>query len=317
MPDETQRRRFEMVVQSANEPMVRRYLEEAYRCFVAEAYNGAIVMAWNAAAHYLRQVVERISMALFEHNYTILRGQNPPAELRRINDSLFVQTCHRMGLSDVVDCLEPLRNRRNDCAHPSGIFVSPDEAVELVESIRNVISRQVVNERLTNPAIVQEFVRTASEQDGAAVARWVQEGHVPQLAHDLLTIFERDNEVNDVSGIIGLWRGLWDRLDDQTKERLWHRIEEAVQATLQDADRALRTPEEWVRLIVWPSSDLEHTSRDRVGQLFVEWLESLAQSGQFREVDMALARALREHLPAPLRDRLQAALRDMARRYVE
>jgi hypothetical protein len=53
MPDEALRQRFEAVVNSAAEPLVRQYLEEAYRCFVAEAFNAAVVMIWNAVAYYL------------------------------------------------------------------------------------------------------------------------------------------------------------------------------------------------------------------------------------------------------------------------
>ena len=319
MPDETLRRRFEVVVQSTNEPMVHRYLEEAYRCFVAEAYNGAMVMVWNAVAYYLRQVVGTISMPLFEYNYTILHKQKPPAELWRINDNLFVQTCRRMGvLCDVIDCLERLRNCRNACAHPSGIFVSPDETVELTEGIRNVVSRQVTDEFLTDAAILREFVRTASEQDGTAIARWAQDSLCRQLAHDLLTIFSRNDEVKDISGIVGLWRELWSRLDDPSRQRLWDRIERIVQPVLQGGEEvALRTPEELVRLIVWPHPDDEHQPRDRIGQIFVEWLERLGHSGEFREVDMALARGLRQHMPAFLRERLHAALQEMTRRYAE
>lgn len=318
MPGEALQERYQRVVQSACEEMVRRYLEEAYRCFAAEAYNGAVVMTWNAVAYYFRQVVEKISMPLFRHNYRYAHGQDPPSKLRRINDKLFLQACNRMGvLCDVTDRLNRLRQRRNDCAHPSGIFVTPDETVELAESVCDVVLRRVVDERLTRPAILREFARMADQEHGETIAFWVQEDLCPQLAHDLRTIFERDDEINDVSGVIGLWRGLWNKLDELTQQRLWARVERIVQATLQETEAALRTPEETVRLIVWPNPDDEHPARDRISQLFVEWLEQLAQSDQFTTADMKLARALRTHLPAPLCDRLRAALQEMTRRYIE
>ena len=318
MPDEALRQRFEAVVNSAAEPLVRQYLEEAYRCFVAEAFNAAVVMIWNAVAYYLRQVVESISVAFFQHNYRALHNQNPPDELWRINDNLFMQACNRAGiLSDVIPALDRPRDRRNHCAHPSGIFVSVDEALELAESIGHVVSRRVAEERLTNPAILREFARNASEPDAEGIAKWVREDLCPQLAHDLLMIFERNDDVTDVSGIIGLWRGLWNRVDEATRQRLWNRIERIVQNTLRDVERALRTPEELVRLIVWPALDAECPPRDRIGELFVTWLEGLAQSGQFRAVDMDLARGLRQYLPPSLRERLQAALQEMSRRYAE
>jgi hypothetical protein len=318
MPDEALRQRFEAVVNSAAEPLVRQYLEEAYRCFVAEAFNAAVVMIWNAVAYYLRQVVESISVAFFQHNYKVLHNQNPPDELWRINDNLFMQACNRAGiLSDVIPALDRPRDRRNHCAHPSGIFVSVDEALELAESIGHVVSHRVAEERLTNPAILREFARNASEPDAEGIAKWVREDLCPQLAHDLLRIFERNDDVTDVSGIIGLWRGLWNRVDEATRQHLWDHIERIVQNMLCDLDRALRTPEELVRLIVWPAPDAECPPRDRIGELFVTWLEGLAQSGQFRAVDMDLARGLRQYLPPSLRERLQAALQEMSRRYAE
>ncbi|MGB9880867.1 MAG: hypothetical protein ACPLRM_08905, partial [Anaerolineae bacterium] len=297
MPDEALQRRFEAVVQSAAEPMVRRYLEEAYRCFVAEAYNGAVVMTWNAVAYYLRLVVETISKALFRHSYKVLNRQEPPEDLSRINDNLFIQACDRAGiLCDVIPDLNRPRNRRNDCAHPTGVFVSPDEALELAESVRDVVSRQVTNERLTNLAALREFARIAGKQEAETIVRWVQEGLCAQLAHDLLTIFERNDDVRDVSGIIEMWQGLWNRVDEPTRQRLWGRIERVTEAILQD-ENALRTPEEMVRLIVWPNPDDDHPVRDRVGQLFVAWIEEFAQSGQSRAEYMELARNLRDHLP--------------------
>jgi hypothetical protein len=318
MPDKVLRQRFKAVTNRAVEPLVRQYMEEAYRCFVAEAFNAAVVMIWNAVAYYLRQVVESISVAFFQHNYRVLHNQNPPDELWRINDNLFMQACDRAGiLSDVIPALDRPRDRRNHCAHPSGIFVSVDETLELAESISDVVSHRVAEERLTKPAILREFARTASRPDGEAIAQWVQEALCPQLAHDLLTIFERNDGVTDVSGIIGMWRGLWNRVDEATHQRLWSRIERIVQNTLSDVDNALRTPEELVRLIVWPDPNTKHPLRDRIGELFITWLEGLALSGQFRSVDMDLARELRQYLPPSLRERLQAALQEMARRYVE
>lgn len=296
--------------------MVRRYLEEAYRCFVGEAYNGAVVMTWNAAAYYLRQVVDTVSVALFRYNYTVLHGQAPHAELWRVNDNLFIQTCERAGiLCDVIPELDRLRDRRNDCAHPSGVFVSEDEVVELAESVRHVLSRHARDERLTNPASLREFVRVASYQDARVLADWVREDLCSQLAHDLLTIFKREDR--DISGVIGLWRGLWNRVDDSTRQRLWDRIEGMVPAVLTGDENTPRTPEELVRMIVWPNPGDEHPARDRVGLLFVEWFEQLAQSGEFTAADMELAKTLRQHLPVPLYERLQAALQEMTRRYTE
>jgi hypothetical protein len=318
MSGEALLQRFDTVVQSANELLVRQYLEEARCCFAVEAYNGAVVMAWNAAARYLRQVVKAISVVLFVHNYRVLFGQDPPTELWRINDNMFIQTCQRMGvLNEVISGLDSLRNRRNDCAHPSGLFVSAEEAVELVESSRNLVSRRIADERLTNLAILREFVKSAEERDSRDLARWIQDNLCPQLAHDLLTILLRDDEVQDASVIISLWRGLWHRLKDDQREHLWNRLERAIPTILQDDGAALLTPEKLVQVIVWPPSDEIHEARDRVGRLYIEWFETLVQEGEFRALDMDLARELRQHLPEPLRGRLQTVLEEMMRRYTD
>lgn len=319
MPDENLSKRFEAVVQSAQAPIVRQYLEEARRCFVAEAYNGTVVMAWNAVACYLRQVVEAISVALFKYNYQVLHHQNPPGELWRVNDNMFIRTCQRMGvLREVVDRLDEQRNRRHDCAHPTGIFISANEALELVESIREAVSRRADDERLRDRATLREFIKVAEEQEGRAIARWIQDDLCGQLAHDLLTIYLRDEEIDNVSGIVGLWQELWPRIDGQQKGHLWNRLEHVVQNVLQDEQGSiLRTPEELIRLIVWPSPDEDHEARDRTGTLYVEWFEGLAAYGDFRAVNMELGRELRQHLPASLRERLQAALQEMTRRYAE
>jgi hypothetical protein len=319
MPDEGLMQRFEAIIQAVQEPTVRRYLEEAYRCFAAKAYNGAVVMTWNAASCYLRQVIEAIGVALFEHNYRILHGQNPPGELWRINDSLFIQTCQRMGiLQEIVDTLNEPRELRNQCAHPSGHFASVDDAIEFVESFRSAITRRTTDERLADRAIVREFIKVADEESSRAIAEWIDDDLCAQLAHDGFTMYLRDEEIEDSSGLVGLWQSLWPRIDEQQKKHLWNRLEQAVQTVLQEEEGAgHHTPEDLVRLIVWPPPDEANENRDRIGELFVEWFEGLAESGGFRAVDMDLAREVRQYLPTTLRERLQAVLREMTRRYVE
>jgi hypothetical protein len=73
--------------------------------------------------------------------------KNPPDELLRINDGRFMEVCKRSRhIARCCSSLDRLRDRRNDCAHPSGIFVSVDEALELAESISNVVSCRVVED---------------------------------------------------------------------------------------------------------------------------------------------------------------------------
>ncbi len=309
MSNNVLRQRFKAVVNNTSEPSMRRYLEEAYRCFMAKAFTSMVVMLWNAVAYYLRQVVKSINFGFFEYHYKTLHREEPPEDPIQINDNRFIQACERAGiLSNVIQTLDRLRIYRNKCAHPTGIFVSMDEALELIKSVVNVISLRIEDQRLTKLPALREFARITNERDGEAIAQWVHEDLCPQLAHDLLTMFEREDKESDVSGIIGLWRGLWNRLDAETQQRLWDRLERIVQNTLSDVDNALRTPEQLVRLFIWPAPDAECPPRDRIGELFVNWLEGLAQSGQFRDIDGELAYGLRAHLPISLRDRLDDLL---------
>lgn len=322
MLDKTFLQCFDAVVKSTREDTVCRYLEEARRCFAAEAYNGAVVMTWNAVACYLRQVVEAIGVALFRYNYYAMQAEEPPIELWRINDSLMIQTCKRMGiLPGVLQGLDDLRIFRNSCAHPTGVFASDKEAVEFVENIYGCVSRSVNDERLAGIAVVLEFIKMTGEQDGKAIARWVKEDLRLQLAHDLLTIYLSDDaDIEDASGIIGLWRELWSEIEDLRKGSLWNRLESAVREVLEAAaneELTPRTPEELIQLIVWPRPDAMCEPRDRIGALYVEWFESRVQRNILRGADMDLARNLRHDLPDSFRNRLQIVLQEMGRRMIE
>lgn len=324
-PNEDLIQRFKTIVQNAFEPVVKKYIEEAQRCFSAGAYNGAIVMIWNATVYYLQQVVKAISTALFEHCYQILRGEGLPSKLWHVNDSIFVQTYQRMGLlqEEAAGKVNKLHNCRNECAHPSGIFVSVDEVMELAEVAHELISRRVSEERLCNKAVINEFIKKASKQktsrqEGETLAPWIRNDLCLQLAHDLLTIFlQDDEEISDLSCIFGLWHRLWGRLDNTQKGTLWNRLEQKVVPAVLREEVSTRTPEDLTHLIVWPSPNEEHETRDKIGKLYIEWFEMKVQENNFRGIDIDLAHNLKQHLPAPLRERLQSILEEMIRRYEE
>jgi len=328
MPDATLSQRFEAVVQSAQEPLVHRYLEDALRCFDTGVYNGAVVFAWSAVACYLRLVVEEVGIDLFKYSYRDLYKINPTSDLWRINDKLFIQTCEKMGLrGGVVGRLDEFRLCRNECAHPhpTGIFKSADETLELVDGLSEVVSNRVADERLTGIDIVRDFIKNASEQDGAALAPWIQDDLCPQLAQKLLTAYLNPHDTENLSGIKALWHPLWNRLDDTQRQHLWNRLENAVKNVLSDDlddvpmdERSyVCTPEELAYFIVWPSPDEDHNMRDRIGEMYVTWFDGLVQNDMFCGADLDLGRWLRQYLPTPLEEQLQATLKDMTRRFVE
>lgn len=317
MSDEAMLQRLEAIVHCAQEPLVCRYMKEALNCFSAEAHNGAVIMTWNAAICYIRKLVEDIGIDLFIHD--INNKDNQPLELSRINDSKFLHACKHTGLlQEAIVRLDRLRNRRNDCAHPSGFFISADETVNLIESISDVICHKISDERLKEIGIVKEYIKKVDIQEGERIASWLHEDLYPQLAYDLLTMFISNDDIKNVSGIIGLWHKLWSRLDDAQQRRLWNRLEQSVQAVLEDeTGNTLRTPEQFAQLICWPSTDDEHKVRDRIGILYIEWFKKIVQEDTVRSADLELARQLRQYLPVPLRESLQSILQEMIRRYIE
>ncbi len=68
------------------------------------------------------------------------------------------------------------------------------EALELIESMFNVIARRIEDQRLTKLDVLKKFATITNERDGEAIAQWVREDLCPQLAHDLLTKFEGEDK---------------------------------------------------------------------------------------------------------------------------
>ncbi len=317
MPDPALARRIAAVVETTCEPDVRRYLEEAYKCFMAEAYSAAVVMAWNAVACHMRHVVEKIGEAFFAYHYSAVHKGNPPKSMRDVHDSHLVTTCKRMGVlpSDPVHiAVDTLRNRRNDCAHPTGLFASEEELVDLLDKLC-IYLRQSVSDVRLSPQAALEFImdEEQNEQEILQIVAWVHESHCEQLAHHMLTMFLTNEDV-DTSRLEVLWKRLWERVDDEGRRHLWVRLEHAVQQALDDENR-LRTPEDLLALIVWPSPEDSHEVRDCIGELYLSWLEKRLEQNDFAERDMKLARELRQYLPANLRTRANTLWQEMIRRY--
>ncbi len=318
MPDEDLLQHFEVIIDGAQEPLVRKYLEDAAKCFNIGVYNGAVIFVWNAIICYIQRVIEVVGIAFFIYKYRkVYPKKDMPSDLWQVNDSMLLEICEGMGLlsHDVHIKLDRLREHRNDCAHPSGIFMTAEDTLALMDSIRDYISRKMIDERLTNIGILREFIKEVkSKQDGEEIAPWVQEDLYPRLAHDLLTIYLEDEAVKDASGIEGLWKNIWSRIDESTRQLLWDRLSGAVSDALED-ESSFRSPYELANFIVWPSSDEEHRYRDKICRLYIEWLDRrIREDGLEDHDDESLAIMLKWYMPTSQREQLQPILEKIIRR---
>lgn len=315
MPDPTLLQRFDAVVQAVAEPEVRPYLEEARRCFAADAHNGAVVMAWCGVAGYMRLVVGRMGCDFFAYHYRKLWAESPPGELWHVNDSRFQQTCERMGvLGGFATQLGQFRDRRNMLAHPSGEFVSQDEALGLLESASPLLARRADYERIVTPIAVREYVSAIDERcDAEALAKWVDETKRLETAHIVLSAF-LDNEDASASGCVGAWRAFWGLLDEVERESLWARLETAVHDAVDR--RGWRLPQEIEGFIVWPA-DPNHAYGNSLAEIFLTWLEAMLATNEFSGADLDFARKLRDRVPQCQRERVGAVIQQMAGRLAQ
>lgn len=330
MPDTTLLQEFDAIVDSAVEPDVRRYLEEARRCFGAGANNAAVIMAWCGIILYFRRVVERFGFDFLAYQRWVIdiseetcpedafnnwKSSIIQKQWRGVSDHQLLEACERMQLDMPGEVKSEFRVKRNAFAHPDMEFAAPGEALELVRSGLEVYKRRVETAHLTY--IVDLFAYAKQTTDSAAVQQAVyclnaSNNAVLECAHDVLDDFTVDREASQ-EGLTALWEALWKRLDEGRKESLWKHIVRRLQDVLDDPD-SFRSPEELARFIPWPDPGTEHKGRDRIGEMYVAWLENRVSDDEFINADIGLARDLRQHLPEPWQERLQSALEEMIRR---
>ena len=330
MSSTTLMQEFDAILNSIAEADVRRYFEEARRCFTAGASSAAVVMTWCGVVLYFRRIVERFGFDFLAYQLWAIdisqeerledafnNWKCPIVEKRwqRVNDQQLLEACKRMGLQVPERVQVEFRIKRNALAHPDMEFVTPEEALELIRSGQEVYSRRVENEQLTD--IDGLFAYAKQTTDGAAVKQTADHLNVTdddalQYAHRALDAFTKDEEASQ-EGLAAFWGALWDRLHEQGKESLWRHIERELQVILDDPV-SLRTPEDMAGFIIWPDLHAEHKSRDKIAKMYLAWLEDRVNTDEFIDADMVLARDLRDHLPEPWRERFQRVLEEMIRR---
>jgi len=241
VPDTTLLQEFDAIADSAMEPDVRRYLEEARRCFGAGANNAAVVMAWCGVILYFRRVVERFGFDFLayqrwaidiseethsEDAFDKWKSSIIQKQWRGVSDHQLLEACKRMKLDVPGEVKSEFRVKRNAFAHPDMEFATPGEALELVRSGLEVYKRRVETAYLTD--IVDLFAYATQTTDSAAVQQTVHflnasDNAVLEYAHKVLDAFT-DGRGTSQEGLTALWEALWKRLDEGRRESLWKHI---------------------------------------------------------------------------------------------
>lgn len=322
MPGQILLVRFDQVLQVTAEPEVCRYLEEARRCFAAEAYSAAVVMAWCAIMLHLHLAITNIGLGFFDYHHRKLENREMPSELGQVNvgqvnDSILLRTCERMGLMpDIAAALQNFRECRNRCAHPTGQFVSEEEAIRLVETAVPFLQKTLQSIKLEDKVALREYAREANTIDNR-LADWLDPQIRLEVAHGLLSMLLNDQEVGNSEGVRTLWRSVWNKLGPNQQDSLWNRLEWAVDEAY-DNQSATPSPEEVFGYVVWPPADGNNPHRDRVGEAYLDGLECRLQENNFMAKDLQLAIDLRQHLPpSEQKNRLIGILSEMTRRLAE
>ncbi|MBR1366346.1 hypothetical protein [Bradyrhizobium ottawaense] len=143
---------MEELIATVPEKDIASYLREAMVCYGAGAYRGCIVLTHISLFEGLRQKL----LALAPVNAvarTVLAVIEPLAASQKVFELTMIQQMKGAGIITQLesDILEQLNRQRNKAAHPSGHFVTPEEArFVFSEAIQKFLSRPI---RTTSVAV--------------------------------------------------------------------------------------------------------------------------------------------------------------------
>lgn len=324
MPDAALLRRLETIVQSAYEPNVCRYLNEAYKCYKAETYNATVLMAWCAVIAYFRLLVSQIGVPFLAYHCWSpeFKGKDDKEgfqefdqwqkgfALKEIPDRVLLEALEKMYLVKTSD-LTRFRQRRNSFAHPDNEFASEQECIELIEMAKDVYCRRIAQERVGPFADIVGYAAVTTDRLAVyEIGKWIEDRDCLKLAHDTITAY-LSNKGASVGGLLGLWQSLWPRLTDTNT--LWKRLEQVIVEATAGPDPY--APGELIDWIIWPEPGTENTPRDRIARRYIEWLENRVDNNEFEGADVNLARRIRQHLSVNMQQQLQNVIEEMKRRF--
>jgi hypothetical protein len=127
----------------------KKFLAETVDCFEANANRAAIIMSWILTLDHLFDFVLKHHLSSFnaalaanpDKKMKYIVNKDDFSELKEVK---IVELCRAAGIvsNDVRKILEDALGVRNTAAHPSGVEVSRNKAVALIEDlVLNVISK--------------------------------------------------------------------------------------------------------------------------------------------------------------------------------
>ncbi len=300
MPDEDLLQRFEAVVQSAREPVVRRYLEEASKCFKVGAYAAAIVMAWSATVAHLMDEAEHIGVEVFQYGF---RQEYPdrkkipgkPEELVGDDDRAFVQVCKQMRFLQVKsEDLHRFRECRNQSAHPNSKTACKHDARQFLHLCLTVVRRPAESVRILDDTLLVDYaLRSGSSAE--TIVSLVHPNYRVSAANKLMEAY-LNNSGPEYDALVGVWYRVWDLLTETDRNVLWHKLATEVVRALKGRNEH-RNCEEIARFIVWPPPVQRHLYRDFIAGQYIRDLKRKIADDSFSSEDKEFALWLYDKLP--------------------
>lgn len=329
MPEAGQATAFEAIMLEACEiaPDIHPYLEEARRCFSAQAYNAMVVMVWCAVIARLLYEIKYVGgKPIFEPEYEAEYGRKPPDDLKKVEDSKLIRVCKRLGLisEETENVLNGCREKRNDCAHPSDVFVTEGDEVLLYlrEISVALLSRppQVPWNRIT------EIIRTDKVNLSDAQASYLASRITPvEKAHEvmnqLLSAFITTDRFEVRRNILLVWPRLGEVLIHQRKIQLMKRLAKELARFLgiriveRDSDIEEHPIDdipsfeldatEVAELVFWEDVERNSWYQRWIYQYLVSEYERFASERSGRGIDAMVLRRLYEHASDEFRERCE------------
>ncbi|MCR4407435.1 MAG: hypothetical protein NUW24_11025 [Anaerolineae bacterium] len=297
----------ERVLQQVSEPDVRCYLDEALKCFSAEAYDAAIVMAWSATIAHLIHQVNKIGLEVFQYAFRQeypdrKKLPNTPDDLVGDDDKAFIQVCGQMRFLRVKSAdLHRFRDHRNNSAHPNQNPAGQPEAEWCLKLCLEVVRYPAESVRIRDDALLVEYALRSGSSAETIVDLIDSDFHL-STATKLLDAY-LNNSGPEYDTLVGIWRRLWDLLNETDRTELWGRLENEVVRAL-EGHNDVRNGEELARFIVWPVPNQSNHYRDSIARRYVSDLKRKVQDGSFSSEDKEFALWLYERLPGEFQSQI-------------
>jgi len=328
MPETNQVMEFEQIVSEACNLIstIRPYLDEAQRCFIAKAYNATVVMAWCAVIARLQFEVEQIGgRPVFEPEYLAEYGSDSscPDDLKKVEDFKLIRVCLRLGLISQIEekALDECRKRRNDCAHPLGIFLNAPEVLQYLHEV----GRQLLKRSARVPwNRILEIVRTegaklTEEQANHIAASIDPPDKAQEVMNRLLSSFLTTDSFEIRTNIHLLWPRLGERLASKQRAQLMKRLGKELAGFLgvrviergpnveehpiDEIPLIELDPTDIADLIFWQDIENDSWYQQWIYEYLISEYERFARERAGRGIDAGILRHLCECAPDEFRER--------------